>query len=1456
MLMTTGTRTGSTDHMSCADAPDKLLNSQLKAVRLILDGVGKGHERAKAVTDKPQYNDRPNQVYLIDGGRGAGKTYTLLTAEKAIRSIIQGTRSDPTEVKAWEHETKVVNNGSPIRAKILRLIFPGEFSEGEMLMEHIFAAMKDMLNDAEKLAAKDDREDDRKRARDLQLKLIEDVAQGWYFAKRFGLEAVIRDAINYDDLVSNWSKESGKAYQRIDKWRDFVTEWLVYMKADLLVIMLDDSDNDEVLTDSILHSLRMVLDHPQIVTILAGNMTAIRESLLHVRMSRMARSIQALGNGQEPSAKEWRRRLRRELEEYLEKIIPQQQRSYLSVGRLGGSPENERGDFEQIVDIALARMVESALHDTRGDFLTAKFDMALRHEAQKSDATKPTQQRRLEAFLSWWLFGNLYAAELKPRSVRNLKTLHDYYSDDIQKAKRDEPGLWRKRLPVVLYGMSANFNLLQWLTDDDPALIPWLRQQHLRSDWSQRRAFIVNSRVLPRRDYGNAFLRYQLDLGLAMPFRDNADKMVPPELLPVPIGRRHLRRFFQPRQSPRRHRRLGLARWLDHAAIPSNCFYFHDLMALPDGAFIDVEQIPERRRRDEIDELQTGRWESQLADRWLSTVEDDQETDADEYLARYFREIVCETLRGSQCYTAGEMLNLMDPPDVAEKQTRAIYEYFVADELRLFDTAFRDRAGIFREIVSARMGGGNAMVQRTPAPAAPPAQAELGDDRSPNARSALPPDSATGNVRLDDEHRMTNPERMIALYASLATDLRRGWHAVRIHKVAPPLLSQALGGAGEQEIHAIVANKDRLRLYRCQSIRDELLADEWTAGALAQLEKNTLVDRFDNYFKQHSPKADKIRENLEIFKRFLEIRLDRIKESKGGKARVAAIEELVTVLIHSHVCDLIVPPEMGAPQNKDKTADVRLSATVRPSILLKNLRDIRKNVVRFCEQASGSEASPELKRLAVAQGRFRLYLREIDIERLYEAGEALAEKVQVQEEGESFDAWTWTLRNLARSLCRGWPFHDSVISPAPAYEYFLQAGEDLLPIQSRVTGGKVSEQDSTAPELPQKARSARNYALFLYGLAPSLPAMLHASVMSRVYEAKMRIAAIRQGAYDKRPDTADGAASNSSDPGANRLDKRYETIVAGALTLLGEALDEADEWAYLIGQMSVLLRVVKTKTLHLDLRLLINASQSKDMPTSEGAGEEESAGENGKVAQAEAEQAVNFLQAVRRNPRAAMELDKSRSDGAPVAPSGSTAAEVARNRRRQDREDGERLIKICSKLLKTRKESPDDYYKLITGLAIFPDIAPSSLFGEEWLGDLISRRAFLDWLEPEGTGRNGSESGDNASADLVDELWSTDRSNPARVITASSLSVTGTFGETEQWLWAANRTLRKLREQIVKDAGAWVPDGAIDELKKLKQPAHLPDKADRFDRAATLRTFAPDALAMLNMTAPSTKAAG
>src|SRR5262249_52143849 len=152
-------------------------------------------------------------------------------------------------------------------------------------------------------------DDDRvKNIRALQRRLREEVAEGWYFARRFGHEAIIRDSIDYQSLVEKYDDEARKSARRIQSWRRFIDDYLDFRKAATLVVLLDDSDVEPELAQDILHSIRMFLNHPRVVIVLAGNIRAMRNSLLHVAMRRLSQSTHALlVQSKSRTAQDWRR---------------------------------------------------------------------------------------------------------------------------------------------------------------------------------------------------------------------------------------------------------------------------------------------------------------------------------------------------------------------------------------------------------------------------------------------------------------------------------------------------------------------------------------------------------------------------------------------------------------------------------------------------------------------------------------------------------------------------------------------------------------------------------------------------------------------------------------------------------------------------------------------------------------------------------------------------------------------------------------------------------------------------------------------------------------------------------------------------------------------------------------------------------------------------------------------
>jgi hypothetical protein len=159
-------------------------------------------------------------------------------------------------------------------------------------------------------------------------------------------------------------------------------------------------------------------------------------------------------------------------------------------------------------------------------------------------------------------------------------TFDKYYRDFSLQDGSPPSSSHPKRLIIALFENPANYPLIQQFSDEDANVVTWLQHQSLRSTWVGERKFEVNSRIINRGQYSYEYIRFRLDVGLAAPVRDNAEEVVPRELLPAPKGRRYMRRFFHPQRIPRRQRGLGVARWIDHTVIPGNC-----LLAFPFHAF-------------------------------------------------------------------------------------------------------------------------------------------------------------------------------------------------------------------------------------------------------------------------------------------------------------------------------------------------------------------------------------------------------------------------------------------------------------------------------------------------------------------------------------------------------------------------------------------------------------------------------------------------------------------------------------------------------------------------------------------------------------------------------------------------------------------------------------------------------------------------------------------------------
>jgi len=1198
-------------------------------------------------------------VFLIDGRRGAGKTYTLLSVEYALGQFAQYLADDHFN-KEWQTPfdlvMQVASEKAPsactpeqmraalstrVPAQTIKIIFPGDLLVNESLMEFLFARLGQRIResirelesqnpfrraDPDIGAANQER---LQALKNLQDRLQNDVEQGWYFANRFGLDALVRDSSDYRDLVMRWGEESNKAAQRIDTWRSFINAYLDFYNTETLVVLVDDSDVRQELTEDILHSIRMFLNHPRIVTVLAGNLKSMRDTLLYRSLERVRSATQALNKSDHPAAREWRRRERQTIEEYLEKVLPPAQRIHVSRPTVATEDRDTgNNDFEKIAHQSLPAYLQKAMLITRRDFLDAKFKLALAREFQRVDAPTQPERARIENFLAWWVFANMYRDQLAPQSARQIKTFRDFYYSwfgpraTLGGGSTDGRGS-SKRLPVMLFDNAANFTLIQRLTDEDPSLSDWLRRQPLSSSWSGRRCFSIDGREVHDGSYTYHYLRYRLDVGLGMPVRDNSDEVVPMDLLPKPVGRRFMRRFFQPRQMARRHRRIGVSRWLEHASIPGNCIYFRDLQSLPDVSFLAAGELDAR------DRLQSGDWEAQLADRWHELIEDRHETAEDEYLLRYFCEIVCESLQHTEQLSSAALIGELDPPDILEKQTRAIYEHFVADELGMFAAHRWERRTIW---LRAQGPEGNPAIA-----SALERSDRLATAKDPVSKKEPMATAAARRVDAGLQFPPASPLRMIALYTAMITDLRRAWHAIRIYEGSPT----QMGGSQQQSVRdfdqraslAVIANRDRMKLYRRKNVENLIKLTEWGAR---------IYDVF-------------------------------------------------------------------APDNVDAA------------------------VSNFFQTQRKGQASQ----------RAKVKLDSASIRALYEVtqgGQILSED-QIRGEDTDFERWTDTLRSLGRSFCKNWPVHDLRVSREiigledELFESDMRWGGEagaarlsyvmLKIFDERSEKRGERDKDPADGDLRRaNTRSARNLIWLLYGLAPSLPAVIHADIMSRIYEAELRQRLLH-----------DLEAAAESERVYYRDAKRRETLRDTIDELYDEAIDEIKKWGEMVGRLAVLTRYIKIKCLHLDTALFLQATLDATR-----------AGDN-----------TTGFQLFEHCGYAVKGVAGSQADLNQV---GESFVELLRGRR--DASRGEWNGFGCDLISE--------------GLAVFPDVSPSTLFGDQWVRDILSRQGISREI-----------------CDRLAERTKLEIVAPKQPgLTSEGLSVNGVFGETEQWLWSANRTLRKL----------------------------------------------------------------
>lgn len=661
----------------------QLLQNQRSAARRIIRDVHElarreAQHRAQFSSDDDyaweQWGRRPQQVFFIDGARGAGKTYVLMSIlnfvrqlgrggmivshkplgnvqQQTIKRTVESLRAEQKSLneKRTKDQTQIDLFSLPRyerTAIVLPTIFPVDAEDAGTSMDVIFAAIDRRLERRIERGTPAHAD----KFRDLRKELLE-VTRCWTFSKNLGTEAILSDSIDYESFVRKRAAQAWESNLRIDRWRDFINAFLDAFNAAQLVIGIDDTDVRPELTVDILHTIRMYLDHPRIVTILAGNLRAMRQSLVYAHFSRIEKAANAIGDNNR-TLEDWRRYERDEIEQYLEKVLPRWRRNFIG----SSDPRTAPGGFESEMraffnDKGMDDLCRRMLANLRKTYVIGKAMTALQYQEVRHDrwirsgapASAVTRRRDrvkndigdepkiragMENFVSWWLLRHSYADKLRPSTARQALVLRNYLEPYLQNkdgSANDAPTTGMRRLSVMIFENADNFLLTQRFDDTDKVITEWLCKQKVTSSWSGQRWIEINGRRLPEGSYSYEAICFRVDLVFARPLRFHEDGHIPSGLLPRPAGVRTIAPFYGSSELSDVPY-FGVSALLDHAAIPRNCIFLTDLRVLPGASFYSRSNPPLAKNPGEI------WWESKAARDILTLFGNDPRSGAMVYL--------------------------------------------------------------------------------------------------------------------------------------------------------------------------------------------------------------------------------------------------------------------------------------------------------------------------------------------------------------------------------------------------------------------------------------------------------------------------------------------------------------------------------------------------------------------------------------------------------------------------------------------------------------------------------------------------------------------------------------------------------------------------------------------------------------------------------------------------------
>ena len=244
-------------------------------------------------------------------------------------------------------------------------------------------------------------------------------------------------------------------------WRDYVRKFLDFFDSEVLGVFIDDTDVNPEITEDILHTVRIFFSHPRIVTVIAGHLRSMRQSLMQIEMADLRESLSSLGSADAATAVEWRRFARRQIEEYLEKVLPRFNRFYLSIScersfpsndsepkhggkgntiesgerkncpRKGRAPDDSSDDSKYCIRDNFDTFCMDRLYAYLSSYHKARTKR-LRENRLPIEAVPLAERYDLDHFISWWLFWLYYGENLYPQSIRQSSMLECYTMCDMK----------------------------------------------------------------------------------------------------------------------------------------------------------------------------------------------------------------------------------------------------------------------------------------------------------------------------------------------------------------------------------------------------------------------------------------------------------------------------------------------------------------------------------------------------------------------------------------------------------------------------------------------------------------------------------------------------------------------------------------------------------------------------------------------------------------------------------------------------------------------------------------------------------------------------------------------------------------------------------------------------------------------------------------------------------------